>query len=280
MGAVRFGLAVRALRRHHGWSQEQVAEKAGISQAAVSRAERGEAWSLTHRALVEIVEALGARATLRVQWHGEELDRLLDAAHAGLVEEVIRILVTHGPEVAPEVTLARYGERGSIDVLAFHAATGSLLVIEVKSVVPDMQGCSPGSIGSGVSPAAWQSRAGGGWRVRSVSRLLVLPDDRTARRRLVVHALTINQTMPLRTAAVRRWLPAPGGAMGGVLVLPSRQRTTARHRVRRSGDPKQPESGVIAAGQAPAGGSAGYLRTSTRPLTWWQQPAAGRWRWD
>jgi hypothetical protein len=129
----------------------------------------------------------------------------------------------------PEATFSRFGERGSIDVLAFHPATGALLVIEVKSVVPDMQALLAGvDRKSRLAPVIAHERH---WDVRSVSRLVVLPDDRTARRRLVEHAATLELAFPLRTRAVRRWLRAPGPAIAGILVLPSSQRTTARHRV-------------------------------------------------
>ncbi|MBI2782085.1 MAG: hypothetical protein HYX55_09865 [Chloroflexi bacterium] len=44
-----------------------------------------------------------------------------------------------GWEVVLEATFFIRGERGSIDVLAWHAASRVVLVIEVKSVVPDIQ---------------------------------------------------------------------------------------------------------------------------------------------
>ena len=40
---------------------------------------------------------------------------------------------------APEVTFAIYGERGAIDILAWHAPTRSLLVIELKTEIVDVQ---------------------------------------------------------------------------------------------------------------------------------------------
>ena len=139
MDAVRLGSALRALRRHRGWTQATVARRARVSQAAVSRAERGAAMALTGRTLKAIAEALGARYDPRITWQGEGLDRLLDAAHAGLVDQVVAMLRAHGWQVVPEATFNVYGERGSIDILAFHPGSGSLLIVEVKSVVPDMQ---------------------------------------------------------------------------------------------------------------------------------------------
>src|SRR5690242_14695073 len=54
--AVRLGSALRALRRKRGWTQAEVARRARVSQTAVSRAERGEALSLTGRTLKAIAE--------------------------------------------------------------------------------------------------------------------------------------------------------------------------------------------------------------------------------
>jgi len=229
MDSVRVGLALRALRRQRGWTQTDLARRARISQASVSRAERGNASDLTVRTLTAIAEALGARVALRVLWQGEALDRLLDAAHAGLVDEVVRLLRARGWEVIPEATFSEFGERGSIDVLAWHPASGALLVIEVKSAVPDM-----GALLAGVdrkarlAPRLAESR---GWRVTCASRILVLPDHRTARRRASEHAATLGAVFPARTVELRRWLRDPHGAVAGILFLPRSQSTTARHRV-------------------------------------------------
>ena len=130
---------------------------------------------------------------------------------------------------ATEVSFNVYGERGTIDILAFHEPTGSLLVIEIKSVVPDLQAML-GSLDRKTRLAADIARERG-WRVRSVSRLLVLPDDRTARRRVERHDATFRAALPSRTVAVRRWLRAPAGRIAGVLFLTDVQQTSARHRV-------------------------------------------------
>ncbi len=231
MNPVNFGLAIRALRHRRGWTQTELGEKSETSQTAISRCEAGKADTLTWRTIVRIAEALGARASVTAYWHGEELDRLLDAAHAGLVDQVVQILTLADWEIVPEATFSIYGERGSIDVLAYHPLTGSLLVVEVKSTVPDMQGMlSTLDRKVRLAPRVAAER---GWKVGSVSRLLVIGEDRTSRRRLHDHAATINALMPLRTVAMRRWLCAPSGRVGGVLFLTPSQRTPARRRVRR-----------------------------------------------
>lgn len=158
--------------------------------------------------------------------YGEDVDRLLDADHAAIVEWVLSWLGRLGWEVAPEVTFSVYGERGSIDVLAFHPPTGSLLVIEVKSVVPDVQATLSGldrkaRLAAGIA-------AQRGWRVRTVSRWLVVPGDRTTRRRVERHAATFAAALPHRTAALRRWAAAPVGTVSGIFHVPDMRQADAK----------------------------------------------------
>ena len=94
---------------------------------------------MTLHVLVGVAAALGARIDLRLLWQGEGLDRLLDSGHADLVERTLQLLSSSDWLVATEVSFNVRGERGAIDILAFHPISGSLLVIEIKSVVPDMQ---------------------------------------------------------------------------------------------------------------------------------------------
>jgi transcriptional regulator with XRE-family HTH domain len=227
---VRFGLSVRALRRRRGWTQDQLAGRARVSRSAVSRIERGEADRLTLRALLRITDALGARVLIRLLWQGEELDRLLDADHARLVEEILRRLAAAGWEATPEVTFRVGSERGSIDVFARDPSTGHLLVVEVKSVVPDIQATLAGvDRKARLAPGIARER---GWAAGPVSRLLVLPNDRTARRRVDAFGATFVRAFPARTVAIRAWLRDPGKAIGGVLFVSGAHQAGARHRIR------------------------------------------------
>jgi hypothetical protein len=175
-----------------------------------------------------VASTLGARLSVKLFWHGEGLDRLRDRRHAAIVEQMIRRLTDDGWTVRPEVSFSEFGERGSIDILAFHPLTGSLLVIEVKSVVPDLQEML--MVLDRKTRLAPKIAAGIGWESRSVSRLLVLPDDRTARRRVQEHGATFEAALPTRNVAVKRWLPMPTGAMAGVLFLPDSNHNGRSHR--------------------------------------------------
>ena len=223
---------MRALRRRRGWTQQQLAERAGVSRSTVQQLERGGADAFTGRVIRRIAVALGARFEQRVLWQGEALDRLLDADHASIVERVIRWLRSEGWEVVPEATFAINGERGSIDVLAFHPETGALLVVEVKSVVPDLQALLGGvDRKARVAPAVARER---GWLVRHVGRVVVLTDDSTARRRVERHRATLDAALPARTAAVRAWVRHPVGEMAGILFLADDEPRRPRHRIART----------------------------------------------
>ncbi len=139
MDVVRFGLGMRSLRMRKGWTQDRLAGVADVSRGVISRIERGRADRVAVHTLIRVAWALDARVDIRLLWQGEGLDRLTDARHAELVERTIALLEQAGWEVAAEVTFDIRGQRGSIDVLARHRATAALLVVEVKSVVPDMQ---------------------------------------------------------------------------------------------------------------------------------------------
>jgi hypothetical protein len=179
--------------------------------------------------LQRVAAALGARIDMRVLWQGENLDRLLDHNHAHLVERVLRWLRDAGWEAVPEVTFQVGSERGSIDILAWHPPALTLLVIEVKSVVPDVQATLAGvDRKARLAPRIAVDR---GWKARGTSRLLILPDDRTARRRVAAFSATFDQAFPARTAEIRRWASKPNGQISGIAFVSDPTHTGARHRV-------------------------------------------------
>lgn len=240
MDAIRLGLQLRALRIRRRWRQLDVGMRAGVSRSVISAIERGEVAPIQVATLLAVATALDARLDLILRWHGEGLDRLLDAAHARLVESAVLLLRLAGWEVRVEVSFAIGGERGSIDILAFHVPSGTLLVIEVKSVVPDVQGVLHG-IDRKARLAARVAREQG-WIVRApVARLLVLPSTSTSRRRVAAMAATFDTALPHRGSTVRRWIRNPVGPLTGILFLADAARggagatTTGVVRIRKHG---------------------------------------------
>jgi transcriptional regulator with XRE-family HTH domain len=231
MDTVRFGRQVRALRRRRGWRQVDLSVAADMSRGSVSRIERGHADETTLAALDAVARALSARLDVGLSWNGEGLDRLLDAAHAAIVELVARELRALEWDVAVEVTFNIRGERGSIDILAFHPATGVILVVEVKSVVPDLQATV--FTLDRKSRLAVEIARTRGWHGVAVGRILVVADGRTSRRRVAAHEATFAAAFPARGVAVRRWLrsPDPGRRFSGIWFLAIARGASARQRV-------------------------------------------------
>jgi transcriptional regulator with XRE-family HTH domain len=234
MDLVRFGRGIRALRMRRRWRQRDLAAAASVSQTLVTRIERGLGGSVPLAKLERIAIAVGAAADLRLSFNGEALDRLLDAAHAGLVEIVAGLLRNWGWSVIAEATFSIRGERGSIDLLAWHPALRIVLVVEVKSVIPDVQ-ATLAVFDRKVRLASEIAQQRRGWDAVVVASLLVVAEDRTSRRRVDAHSAIFSQAFPHRSGAVRRWLAAPDPAepLHGLWFLPRPQHVTPRHRVAR-----------------------------------------------
>jgi transcriptional regulator with XRE-family HTH domain len=235
---VRLGRVIRALRRRHGWRQVDLAQRAGVSQQEVSLLERGHLASVPLRIIRAVLAALDASAEVDVRWRGGALDRLLDERHAELVGHTVKSLIAFGWEAQIEVSYSSYGERGSIDVVGWHAGLGLLLVVEVKTELT--------SIEATLRKHDEKCRLAGrttedrfGWRPRAVARLLVAPPDRTTRRRLERADAVMRAAYPARGPAVRAWLQSPALPAPGMLWLTdttrsSRSRAPVRIRRRRA----------------------------------------------
>jgi hypothetical protein len=200
----------------------------------VSRIELGQMEGIPALKLDAVGRALGASVELRLHWQGESLDRLIDAAHASLVEQVVRLISAHGWETLTEVSFSIYGERGSIDVLARQPERHRLAVVEVKSAIGDVQ-ATLSALDRKVRNAAVIARERG-WAPWPAARILVVADSSTARRRIREHVATFAAMMPIQGAGVRRWLREPEpAAIGGVWFLSPARRASTRRRVRPAG---------------------------------------------
>lgn len=130
---------MRAIRLASGATQAPIAGRAGVSQSLYSRVERGLGWSQKVSTMARIARALDADLVVDLRYRGGRVDRLIDRAHAAIVETVVATLRSAGWETVVEYSFNVFGERGSVDILAWHAATRTLLLVEVKSRLTDLQ---------------------------------------------------------------------------------------------------------------------------------------------
>lgn len=226
MDDVRVGAAFRAVRVRNGLRQGDVAAKAGVDAGVVSLIERGHLERVSTRALRKVAAALGIRLDINLRLPHGELDRLINAGHAAMHEALARYLDgLPGWIHAPEVSFAYYGERGVIDILAFHEPTGSLLVIELKTELVSLEGLLS-TMDVRVRHAATIARERG-WNPRSVSAWIVIADSDPNRSRVRAHAAALRSAFPGDGRRMRGWLRKPVGAIRALSFWANFTGTTA-----------------------------------------------------
>ncbi len=170
--------------------------------------ELGRVGSLRVDTVLRVFVALGGRVDFVAQFQGGDLDRLINARHSALHESVARAFAAlPGWALAPEVSFSVYGERGVIDILAWHAATRSLIVIELKTEIVDVNDLM-GSVDRKKRLARQIARERG-WESASVSAWVIVADSSTNRRRVHAHATTLRAAFPLDGRSVDAWLQRP-----------------------------------------------------------------------
>jgi transcriptional regulator with XRE-family HTH domain len=208
MDDLRFGAAIRAARIRRGWTQARLAEAADVSASLVSLIERGHLETLSVRVLRRLAGALDARLDLGIRMRTGDIDRLLNAGHAALHEELARYLSDlPGWMQAPEVSFAIFGERGVIDILAFHRATSSLLVIELKTELVSFENLLT-TMDVRVRLAK-RIAADRGWLARTVSCWVVVAETAPNRRRVRQHRSLLDSAFPASGRDMRTWLKQP-----------------------------------------------------------------------
>jgi hypothetical protein len=157
---------------------------------------------------------------MSVRWQGGDLGRLVNARHAAMHEAMARFFKEQPSWVAePEVSFSIWGERGSIDVLAWHATARALLVIELKSELVDLNDLL--STLDRKLRLATRIAATRGWRPGVVGTWLVVANSRTNRRAVERHAAALRSKLPGDGRALRRWLAKPDYTIAALGFLPS-----------------------------------------------------------
>jgi hypothetical protein len=140
---------------------------------------------------------------------GGEFGRVVNARHAALAEAVASWVARKpGWKVATEVSFSIYGDRGVVDLLAWHDATGSLVVIELKTAIVDVNELL-GTLDRKRRLAA-RIASTRGWTARSVSTWLIVGDSRTNRRSVAGHRTIFESGLLLDARSLPPSLPPPG----------------------------------------------------------------------
>lgn len=225
MDDARIGAAIRAIRVRRGWRQTDLSKRARVSPSVIGRIERGDASSVTLGKLRRVANTLGARLEAFVRWDGADLPRLLDARHAAMHEALAGMFeALEGWVVEPEVSFSIHGERGIIDILAWHPGRRMLLVIELKTEVVEV-GVLLGKMDQRRRLGANVARQFG-WDPLAVSTWVVIADGRTNRRVVAAHRTVLRGKFPVDGRSMRRWLRDPHERIDALGFLPKRHVAT------------------------------------------------------
>jgi transcriptional regulator with XRE-family HTH domain len=240
---IEVGRRFRAVRTHKGWRQQDLAEIAGVSRTVISRIEHGRFEEMTLGSCRRVARALDMRIDLVVRWRGGDLDRMVNARHAALHESAALTLANlDGWTAAPEVSFNVYGERGAIDILAWHAGRQALLVVELKSEIVDVQGLL-GAVDRyrRLAPRIARER---GWAPATVSTWVAVAAGRANARSVAAHRTVLKNAFPTDGRRLAAWLRDPIGRLDALTFMPYARRVSAGRdlatprRVRRRSRPK------------------------------------------
>lgn len=232
---MRIGAAFRAVRVRRRWRQQDVAARAGVARSVISDIERGLLGAISLDTIRRVAKVLGIRIDVIARWRGGEMYRLLSARHSALGESVVSFF-TGLPDwsTAPEVSFSIWGERGVIDLLAYHRPSGCLLVIELKTDIVDVNELV-GTLDrkARLAPGIASDR---GWSVASVSRWVIVTRDKTNQRRIADHRAMLTAAFPQDGRFMRGWLQHPIGVVSGLSMwsnaATNHPSPTRSHRIR------------------------------------------------
>ncbi|MCI0346052.1 MAG: hypothetical protein L0221_11515 [Chloroflexi bacterium] len=138
---------------------------------------------------------------LRLRTPGDDGFRLLNAEHARLQASVIIWLQSLGWEMVPEASFSIFGERGVIDVLAWHPRHRAVLIIEIKTALVDVSELLATT--DRRLRLALQIASDRGWAPLVVGAWVAVKDSAANRERLAANAGLVRAALP-RTGGM--WL--------------------------------------------------------------------------
>lgn len=135
-----------------------------------------------------------------------------------MAQRIAAMLVDGGWDVLPEYSFNHYGERGVVDIVAWHPDTRMLLIVEVKTELVDVHDLlATTDRRRRIVPRLVAER---GWVPAAVSTWVVVAESRTSRRRVAEHATLLRAAFPQDGRQVRFWVRDPRAACHALWFLP------------------------------------------------------------
>lgn len=227
------GATVTEIRTTIRWSQRELSRRSGVPQSMISRIERARLNDPPLATIAVLIEAMGGHLRIKVDppFLGDRR-RQLDPVHSRMSGFVARRLETRGWRVATEVEVGGNRSRGWIDLLAFDATSGRVLVIEIKTEIHDL-GRIDRTLGW-YEREAWAAAKRLGWRPTVVTGCLLLLATQQNDSDVRLNRESLDRLFPIRAqmlSTLVNGLPsnAPPGARAMAMVDPrSRRRSWIR----------------------------------------------------
>lgn len=207
-------------------TQQQIADRVGVSRGYIAKVERGQA-NPSLRFVESLADALGLELEVLARPPIFVKDRLQrDVVHAHCSGYVDRRLVASGRRTAREVEVRHGRSHGWIDLLAFDPESGTLLIIEIKTRLDDL-GAIERQLGW-YERSAWKVARELGWRPRRLATWLLLLSSDEVERAVRTNKVVIGSSFPRRAPDMLADLAAPeqmaAGSRGLALVDPTSRR--------------------------------------------------------
>jgi hypothetical protein len=184
--------------------------------------------TLTLKVVRRIAATLDIRVDVIARWRAGDLDRLLNGRHSELHEQVARMFRHDLPAwaIEPEVSFAVYGERGVIDVFAWHPGRRALLVIELKTDIVDVNDLV-GTVDR-KRRLARTVALGRGFDPVSVSVWVIVAAGRTNRARIAAHRAMLRAAYPTDGRRINAWLRDPSHPVSALSMWQDMRPGTAK----------------------------------------------------
>lgn len=215
---IGIGRLFRSLRLRLGWRQLDVAAKSTVSRASYSLIERGQLDRIPLGTLRRAAAVLEVRLTIEPSWRGGQIQRVISGKHAAMAERVASMLVAAGWQVRPEASFNNFGERGVVDLVAWHPGRRTLLLVEIKTTLVDPSGLL--MVADRRRRLASVIARDSGWSPLIIAQWAVLADGRTNHRRVADHRSMLRAAFPADGRTVPGWLRDPSSPLDALWFLP------------------------------------------------------------
>jgi hypothetical protein len=145
-----------------------------------------------------------------------------------MTEAITRLLISARWEVRPEVSFNHFGERGVVDIVAWHGPTRTLLLVELKTELADINDLL--AVTDRRRRLAPKIVEPFGWMPDCVGQWIVVAESRTNRRRLAEHRTVLRSAFPADGRSNDGWLADPRQPVSALWFLPDSSRASVRQR--------------------------------------------------